>query len=228
MIYMDFTIDMEETIQLPKGKLVFSRVSDDLVRIVFNGDLQISPKTVGISRTSLVSLRPIPPSGNLLKVNYLFIKLSEPVTVLPKESINVYFKLPIDVGIYVGNYLVCSLPTVKVKYALYGPPDLGDLCRYIDGVLINSVPDNLLGIIKLVINNQYNEAGTIGKVVVPLNGLQIYLTTSNDLVFNSIYVKLTDLIHAEVSTKLVPSKYVENLKYIFKGTESMYVMKYGI
>mgnify|MGYP001626182189 CR=1 FL=1 len=228
MIYMDFTVDVEEVISLPKGRLVFSRINDSMIRIVFNGDLQIPPKTVGVSRNSSISLRPIPPSGNLLKVDYLFIKLNEPVTVLPKESVEIYFKLPVDIGVYVNNYLIHTVPTVKVKYALYGPPDLGHLCRYVDGGLINSVPDNLLGITKLVINNQSSDVGTVGKVVAPLNGLQIYLTASNDLIFNTIYVRLADSLHAEVTTKLIPSKHVENLKYLFKGIESAYVMKYGV
>lgn len=229
MVYMDLVLNEEVSVDLPLGRLILSRVNDNLIKIEFTGLVNVRPKLVGgVSKDVKVSLRPTPPSGNMIKVNYLFISFKEPITVLPRESVDFFIDLPVDLGIHINDYLTYSVPTIRVKYALYGPSDLGDLCRYVNLTQIKDLQRRFVGTAKVVITNNSSGDVSISKVVCPLSGLQIYLTKDDEPVYNWILVKVNSLSHVEVYTRLSPSKDVVNPKYIFKGIEAAYVMKYGI
>lgn len=229
MVYKDLILDEGVSVDLLFGRLMLSRISDGLVRIEFTGLVNVQPKVIGsVSKGVTINLRPTPPLGNLIKVNYLLINLKEPITILPKESIEFFIDLPVNLGVYINSYLVYSIPTIRVKYALYGPSDLGDLCRYVDLVQIKNLQKYFIGSVKVIINNNLNNDVNVSKIVCPLNGLQIYLTEDDEPIYNWILIKVNSLSHVEVCTRLIPSRDVPKLKYIFKGVEITYVMKYGI
>lgn len=229
MVYRDLVLNEEVSVDLPLGKLILSRVNDNLIKMEFTGLINIRPKLIGgVNKDVMISLRPTPPLGNVIKVNYLLISLRDPITVLPRESIEFFIDLPVDLGVHINDHLTYSVPTIKVKYALYGPSDLGDLCRYVNLTQIKDLQKYFVGRAKVIISNNSNSDVSMSKIVCPISGLQIYLTEDDEPVYNWVLVKVNSLNYVEVYTRLTPSKDVIKPKYVFKGIEATYVMKYGI
>jgi len=227
-MYYDYRVVDEEIVDLPNGRLVFKRVSKDLLRITKDVNGYKVSKVLSVGRDYTLSLRPIPPSGISLNVDYILIKFSEPITLIPKSSAMLEIKIPPDLGVFVGNSLVDSIPLSKVKYALYGPPDLGVLCRYVDQGIINTVSPKTLGSIKIIINSVLNTMLSVGRIVIPINGLITYLTYDDEVFFNVVEVRVTDKNRIEVYTKDKPSVGEEvKFRYRSNGEESTYVMMYG-
>ncbi len=85
-----------------------------------------------------------------------------------------------------------------------------------------------LGVIKFVMNNVYEEFVHVGKVVLPLESLGIYVTESDTLVFNSVSINVSNPNYAEVITDVSPSLNNARLKYSLKRRRVKYVMPYGL
>jgi hypothetical protein len=227
-MYYDYRVVNEEVVDLPNGRLVFKRVSKDLLRITKDVNGYKASKVLNVREDSTLSLRPLPPSGTSINVDYILIKFSEPITLIPKSSMTLEVKIPVDLGVYVGNSLADSVPLSKVKYALYGPPDLGVLCRYIDQGITNTVSPKVLGSINIIVNSVLDTVLSVSRVVIPINGLITYLTYDDEIFFNVVEVRVTDKNRIEVYTKDKPSVSREvRFKYRSSGKELTYVMMYG-
>lgn len=227
-MYYDYRVVNEEVVDLPNGRLVFKRVSKDLLRITKDVNGYRASKVLNVGEDSTLSLRPLPPSGISINVDYILIKFSEPITLTPESSMTLEVKIPVDLGVYVGNPLVDSVPLSKVKYALYGPPDLGVLCRYIDQGIINTVSPKVLGSINMIVNSVLDTVLNVSRVVIPINGLITYLTYDDEIFFNVVEVRVADKNRIEVYTKDKPSVSEEvKFKYRSSGKELTYVMMYG-
>jgi hypothetical protein len=227
-MYYDYRVVNEEVVDLPNGRLVFKRVSKDLLRITKDVNGYKASKVLNVREDSTLSLRPLPPSGISINVDYILIKFSEPITLIPKSSMTLEVKIPVDLGVYVGNSLADSVPLSKVKYALYGPPDLGVLCRYIDQGITNTVSPKVLGSINMIVNSVLDTVLSVSRVVIPINGLITYLTYDDEIFFNVVEVRATDKNRIEVYTKGKPSVSREvRFKYRSSGKELTYVMMYG-
>ncbi len=227
-MYYDYRVVDEEVVDLPNGRLVFKRVSKDLLRINKDVNGYKVSKVLSVGEEYTLSLRPIPPSGISINVDYILIKFLEPITLIPKSSATLEIKIPVDLGVYVGNSLVDIIPLSKVKYALYGPSDLGVLCRYVDQGIISAVNPKVLGSIKIVINSVLDSVLSVGRVVIPINGLITYLTYDDEVFFNVVEARVTDKNRVEVYTKDKPSvSEGVRLRYQSSGTELTYVMLYG-
>jgi len=228
VIYRDLVVDGEELIHTPTYNLVFKRVSNDLIRLIkFKDDVQISSKLINISRGSVVRLRPIPPMAGNISVKSVLLILPESITLLPKSSAELLLKIPVDLGVYVGDSLVDATPLCRVKYALYGPPDLGELCRYFNDEIVSSAQPYAVGLAKVSVNNSLNSVASLSKLVLPLEGMAVYLLNSNSVILNEFAVTILNYGLAEVVTGLKPSINNVRISYSTEARRVTYVMRYG-
>lgn len=225
----EFKVVDKVDVDLKVARLTFERINADLIKLTIVDENGI-PTSLNVSAgvDEVVSLKPVPPAGFKVSVDNLMIKFSDVVTLLPNRTASISLRIPADLGVYVNGVQISKVPLSRVKYALYGPPDLGVLCRFVsDEIVAKSLPQ-ALGVIKLVVSNAYKESIRVGKVVLPLEGLGIYVTEENAIVFNSINVNVSDPNYAEVVTDVNPSLNNVGFKQSFEGRRVRYVMLYGL
>lgn len=227
-MFGDFKIFDEFEINLLNGKVVFKRINSGHLRIVKSINSSITSKVINLTVDEFISLRPKQPSGNMIKVNYLMIRFSEPLTLLPKTSTSVNLQLPTDLGVFVGDVLVDSIPLSKVKYALYGPSDIGDLCRYISKEVVDSTPKEFLGSMNVSITSTYADNLSISRVVIPVEGLAVFVLHDNEIRFNNVEVRCLSPLHVEVSTDSKTSLTPSEIRYGGRAEKSSYTMRFGV
>lgn len=226
-MFRDFKVVDDVIVDIPFGRILFNRVDLNYVKIVKTLNSSTSSKLINLSTNEFIRLRPKQPSGNTINTYYALVKFSEPITLLPKSSFVLNLKLPTDLGIYVKDSLVDTAPLSKVKYSLYGPSDIGDLCRYIDKGIVDSTPREFLGSMYLTVNSVSDDTINMSKVVIPIDGLAIFVTSEGEIFFNDVSVRATSQNHFEVSTRSNASQLHGEITYSSKVKESTYVMRYG-
>ncbi|MCS7128720.1 MAG: DUF432 domain-containing protein [Sulfolobales archaeon] len=213
-------------IDLHKIKVFFKRIDENIVELtkLVNG-VSAESKLVNIPYDGVVVLKPVPPSYAPIEVKCLLIKLEKPVYMKPYGVTRVSIKLPIDVVIETSGTVIDTISLSRVKLSLYGPPDFGELTRYIDSTIVNEVPQELLGSMTLYIENKSSEPTTLSKVVIPLSGLAVSISDEGEFLFNDVTATLNRglievAVHREATT-------AAKVKFLVMGKDYTYVMKFG-
>ncbi len=188
----------------------------------------ISSKILGIPIDNLIELRPLPPSGYSIDIDFLYISMPRQLLVTPRTQIITTIDIPIDIGIYIDNNLIHKTSPSTIKYALYGPPNTGVLCRYIDSNIVASTPKDYLGIMRISIENSHEDVVNVNKVVIPIKGLAICLSNEMRPIYNMVYINISDENYAEVYTDASPSSDDDKTRCFNNITEAEYIMVYGL
>ncbi|MEM2253606.1 MAG: DUF432 domain-containing protein [Desulfurococcaceae archaeon] len=226
MFFKELKIIDELQIDLRKFKVFLKRINESLVELtkVIN-EVRAESKLINIPYDGGVVLKPMPPLYAPVEVKCLLIKLEKPVYMKPYGATRVLIKLPIDVVIETGGVVVDTLPLSTVKLSLYGPPDFGELARYIDSTIINEVPQELLGLMTLYIENKSGEPTTLSKVVIPLSGLAVSVSDDGEFFFNDVMATISrGLVEVNVRKEITT---VAKIKFLVMGKDYTYVMKFG-
>jgi len=209
--------------------LSISRTSQSSYRILLRyGGTEVSLGYLGLSSARSVELAPHPPVGGRVSVRYLMVRFGEGITAPPGESVTVVAQVPVDIGIYVRGTLVKVVPT-RVKYALYGPSDMGELCRYVSDALVNGLHRCLRAPLKVSLSNASRSTVSVSRVVVPLGSLGLYLNGERAPVLTSVKVSVRSQTYAEVATELTPSEEGNGFtKLVVPPSQESYAMIYGV
>jgi len=228
-VLMDFRVNAKAEFDFSVVKLKFERAAWDLVRVTtFDAEGNVESLSAGVEEGDLISFRPIPPAGFKVSTDKLMVKLPEAYVFLPKRSASLVLRFPADLGVFAGGSQILRVPLSRIKYALYGPSDLGTLCRYFGTDILESSYPEALGFVKLNVTNSYKDPVSVGKIVVPAEGLGIYVTEGNEIVFSSVDISIVDPGYAEVSANAKPSLGHANFKYSMRGHAVKYSMHYGL
>ncbi len=226
VFFKELKIVDELQIDLRKFKAFLRRIDESLVELtkVVNG-VGAESKLINIPHDGGVVLKPMPPFYTPVEVKYLLVKLDKPVYMKPYGATRVLTKLPIDVAIESGGAVVDITPLSRVKLGLYGPPDLGELTRYIDSTIVSEVPPELLGLMTLYIENKSGEPATLSKVVIPLSGLAVSISDERGLFFNDVTASLNrGLVEVTVRREVTTAAKV---RFPIMERDYTYVMKFG-
>ncbi|MET1124495.1 MAG: DUF432 domain-containing protein [Archaeoglobaceae archaeon] len=156
-----------------------------------------------LASSGTMIINPVEPV-NLPKsvTNYLMIELSEEVVVPPKGIGLVYLTFPVEIGVILsdgGAYEVVDVFSfVKPKYALYGEPSRGIICRYWRSDVYSEQPerDRLReGVLELRVVNGSDEWQKVRKVVMNVYDMKIYY--NDDIVMSFGYVRIVSSTVAE-------------------------------
>ncbi|MEM0285093.1 MAG: DUF432 domain-containing protein [Sulfolobales archaeon] len=184
--------------------------------------------TISVPSKKPVAIMPHPPSGGKYGVECLLTKFYSDIYVLPGEATSVYQQVPLDIGLYCGNTLVTVVP-IRPKYALYGPSDLGDLCRYSSSDIVQDLSPCLRTPIKIRLSNISKTIVRVTKAVIPLKGLGLYISPERMPLITSAKLVTHSLSYAEVTTELLPSLEVEGVsKLLVVPSIATYIMRYGL
>lgn len=227
-MFEDLKVIDEVRIELTSSSVIFKRTDSGHLRITKSVNSLVSSKIVNLSVEEAISLRPIQPLGNITNVNYLMVKFPEPITLLPKSSTHLNLKIPTNLGVFVGDTLIDFVPLGRVKYALYGPSDLGDLCRYVDEKVVNSTPKEFLGDMSINITSAYDGSLNFSRVVIPIEGIMVLLLYNDQIKFNEVSVRCVSPNHVEVFTRIKIPLPSDEVRYSSRAKDSSYIMRFGV
>jgi hypothetical protein len=117
----------------------------------------------------------------------IYLKFKSPVIVDQKGDVVFYTTIPVEIAVYRQSedeeLLLDVFSLQKQKYALYGSPEKGVLCRYKE-VEIHTDRDNVKplrfqeALVRVAIRNGIDNVVKISKLIIPMDG--VILDHSND------------------------------------------------
>lgn len=159
------------------GKYIYER---------YDGDKRVSSKFIdtSVSDSLHLCIYPVvavytPQPANYAK--HLLLKFKDPLVMDTKSSLECYIKMPVEVGIfemYDGRATMIDVFATKlIKYALYGMPDNGVICRYRESTVYFKMPkaEPLAEAVAHVrLHNYLDRVVTVNMLVIPIEGIDLY------------------------------------------------------
>ena len=131
--------DMEEpTLNIGNSKLVFGSAGTAFKYRRYDGDALVSDSLIVTdARETHLGIFPNPPIRTPREVaKNVYIKFKSPVIVDHRSVAVLYSKIPIEIGVYRQHkdeeLLIDVFSVVPPRYALYGTPEDGVVCSYIE------------------------------------------------------------------------------------------------
>lgn len=227
MLFGDYRIENRLNLDLESAKISFERVNDHLVRALVLTTRTTVQKLIELERSTLITIKPVPPLAGPINVNCIFYVLEEPIVVLPMSKFGFEVRIPYDLGVFVEKEEVLRIPLGKVKYALYGTPDMGDVCRYFDPSVLRSYGEKL-ALTRLVIASSAKVSIELKKFVAPISSATVVYTESGRVFYGDISVHAVSPGHVEVVLHDEPPPVEEPYKVSIRGQVSTYIMRYGV
>lgn len=162
-----------------------------------------SSKEYVVEDGSKVELVPVPPFYVPQKVCYhLMIELENPVVV--RGSKEVWIEGPYEIAVKVDGKITHHLTPVKVKYALYGDPVEGVVCRYYKSGIYDK-PKNNLELASANVVFKSKSTGQVDKLI--MHGAALTIFEKDDrYYYEIIHVNIGETITTVTLTDKPPVK----------------------
>ncbi len=201
-----FKIEKDEVLieTIKNGNFIlYRRNSPENVEKIISGGISGYPKIV---------ICPVEPVNIPKRVtNYLLIELEKPIVVAPDSSININLTFPIEIGVFTlakkSVEVLDIFSLTKPKYALYGDPKDGVICKYWESKVVEGYEgfDPLKeGILELTITNNGDEWAEVKRVIFDAFSMKIYY--SEDVVSMRAFMKIINPNVAETGFVKKPLK----------------------
>ncbi|WP_268542097.1 DUF432 domain-containing protein [Candidatus Nitrosotenuis cloacae] len=118
------------------------------------------------------------------KTDFFFLRFTEPIYITQNATAQVLVPLPIEVGVFLiddvqeGMIDCFSCDPLNSRFALYGTPEDGILCKYARTMPASSTPF-MHAQFKIEITNELEEPATISKVVFPATDHDLHYHKNN-------------------------------------------------
>ena len=163
----------------------FARAGSDKFSYMRRGPGGVVEKLISVRTPNLeieiVTTHPIfTPS---YKTDYLFLRLSKQVFVSRESTTDLFLTVPIEIGLFftgseIREYFdIFSCEQANSRYALYGQPELGRLCKFARVEPCTSWAEPVpyvYGRLKVVIKNEMGVGTSIGRIVFPIRDHDVY------------------------------------------------------
>lgn len=165
-----------------KNKITIDSVGSAFSYKRFSGDeLVAEAMIVSNDDMVVVGIFPVAPLFTPKSVaKNLYLKFKSPVVLDQRSEAEVFGKMPIEIGVYRQTkgeeILLDAFSLQRQRYALYGPPENGVVCRYIETEVSVGKDDIYLkkyeeALVKIQIKNAIDNVVKVSKVIVPIEGV---------------------------------------------------------
>jgi len=165
-----------------------------------------------LTGSSTILINPVEPLNKPRELTpYFMIELQQQVVIEPKATKVLYLTFPVETGIFIQqreeSEVIDILTTAKQKYALYGDPAGGVLCKFWKSAVHGAIPTSnpvQEGIMELTITNAAGEWVEISRAVFNAYGMKLYY--SDSMVSMKGHMKITAPMLAETDFVDAPLK----------------------
>lgn len=172
----------EQTITLGSNKLVLGSDGQAFRYMRFDGNKLASESFIVTDSTEThIGIFPNPPIKTPKEVaKKVYIKFKAPVIIDNRSVAVLYSKIPIEIGVYRQHddeeLLIDVFSLAPPRYALYGSPESGVVCRYIEAEAV--IEESALKVrkyeeakLRIRVTNDIDNVIKISKLVVPIESI---------------------------------------------------------
>lgn len=172
--YGEYTIEQRVEKRIENTHLVMFKVDYNKYGYQrFDNDVLKVEKVLASDRPVTLGIFPIPPLNVPAKYgSYMMLKLTTPLVLDPKSHVDAYLTMPIEIGVTHASgsdvKIIDAFSIGLPKYALYGTPDLGYICRYYETRINSEIPKAAPykeAVIRAHFHNYTDEINTINRSV---------------------------------------------------------------
>jgi len=146
----------------------------------------------------------------------VYIKFKSPVIMDQRSDAVIYAKIPLEIGVYRQSddeeLLIDAFSIEAQKYALYGTPEAGTLCRFIESETSTvqgsiSAEKYAEATVRIRISNGIDNVIKINKVIVPMEGVVLDHAQDDAWMPGGVDVRLDmafgkDIVNVRANTKV--------------------------
>ena len=234
--YGEYTIEQKIGKQFGSINLVMFRIDHNKYgyQRFENGNLVVE-KVIASDRRLVLGIFPIAPLNIPAKYgSHVMLKLTTPLVIDTKSHVDAYLIMPVEVGVVRTNegdvQIIDTFSVGQPKYALYGIPEAGLVCRYFETRINSEIPKVTAfseAVVRAHFHNYTNKISTINRIVFPVEGADFYYR-NHEAYYRDIEVVIEgSLLQAVLSINVTDGEWVgkkTNLKQKFDGK---YIMEWG-
>ena len=188
--------DLEDELELllPNTSIKFHRISDNAFSYFRkNSEGNIIEKIIPVKSDDIkIELAPIRPLNHpARRTNHIFLKFDKAIHLSANSAASIFIHCPIEVGIFLIHdsihdsldWITCD--PLNSRFALYGSPDTGTLCKYAkvsSAIDYNDSNSYLEGVMQIILENTLSSSQSISKVVFPITDNTLYYQNSKTII----------------------------------------------
>jgi len=169
----------EETAEVGGNTIVLGSIGSAFTYRRYEGDKVASESLIVTdTKVTYVGLFPNPPIKTPKEVaKNVYIKFKSPM-IIDQRSISVlYSKIPIEIGVYRQHedeeFLIDVFSLARQRYALYGSPESGVVCRFIEAEAVTDkstldVRKYEEAMVRIRVNNGIDNVIKVSKIIIPV------------------------------------------------------------
>ncbi|MFQ5940800.1 MAG: DUF432 domain-containing protein [Nitrososphaerales archaeon] len=196
-----------------------------------DGNLLVE-KVIASDMPLVLGIFPVAPINTPAKYgSHVMLKLITPLVIDPKSHVDAYLTMPIEIGVVRSTsddvQILDVFSVSQPKYALYGIPELGRICRYYATRINSEIPKasaNSEAVVRVHFHNYTNKICTINRIVFPIEGADFYYR-KNEAYYNDIEVVVEEqVLHTILNIDVANADWVgkrTDLKQKFAGKFAM-------
>lgn len=205
-------------ITLRNEKLVISaNAGSYLYRRYSSGTLAVEATIVSDNEGIVIGVFPIAPLLTPKQVaKNVYVKFSSPLVIDQRSDAVIYSKIPIEIGVYRQSgdeeLLIDAFSLAHQRYALYGSPEVGIVCRFIEANI--STSENGISAekysearVRIRISNGIDNVIKISKVIIPMEDVVLDHAQDDTWVPGGADVRIDtsfgrDIVNVRLETKV--------------------------
>ena len=188
--------DLEDELEffLPNTSIKFHRITDNAFSYFRkNSEGRIIEKIIPVKSNDLkIELAPIRPLNHpARRTDHIFLKFDKAIHLSANSAASIFVHCPIEVGIFLIHdsihdsldWITCD--PLNSRFALYGSPDTGTLCKYAkvsSAIDYNDSNSYLEGVMQIILENTLSSSQSISKVVFPITDNTLYYQNTKTII----------------------------------------------
>ena len=192
--YGIYDLKDELELLLPNTSIKFHRISDNAFSYFRkNSEGNIIEKIIPVKSDDIkIELAPIRPLNHpARRTNHIFLKFDKAIHLSANSAASIFIHCPIEVGIFLIHdsihdsldWITCD--PLNSRFALYGAPDTGILCKYAKVSSAIDYDDSnsyLEGVMQIILENTLSSSQSISKVVFPITDNTLYYQNTKTII----------------------------------------------
>lgn len=201
----------------------------------FENEKLVVEKVIASDRPLVLSIFPVAPLNTPAKYgSHMLLKLITPLVLDPKSHVDAYLTMPIEIGIIRSSegdvQIIDSFSVGRPKYALYGNPEAGILCRYYETRINSEIPrvtPYSEAVVRAHFHNYTEKINTINRIVFPIESADFYYL-KNEAYYSDIEVVINEkLLQTILAIDVIDAEWVGERTNLNQKFDGKYAMGWG-
>ena len=222
-----YTVSDNLELFLPHTEIKIERIGPNVFSYVRNdSESDLVKKIIPVKSDQLtIEISPIRPLNYPAKrTSYVYLELETPVFLSENSAATIFARCPIEIGVFLihdghKDSLDCfTCDPTNSRFALYGVPDSGTLCKYAPSEIVESYEDSIPfvnAVLEINLQNQLDDGRSISKIIFPISDNSVYYKNSKAIIdsIEAVLKKKLTLQIFDVSKKSIQTDWTLSPSY---------------